>query len=170
MFDTFQHLGASFRITLEHDDSHGSPWSEEDGHGPVSEWKRHAFGQGTKPPKRAGERILVWNRGHYRTYDIRAATVQAIAEGWDAAPYGGTKGERAARAVEADFQRMRAWCNDEWSYVGVIVELLDDSGDSLGETASLWGVESDSDEYIRNEVAIELADEILARLAASLAA
>ena len=161
--DTIKHGGATFRVTLEHDHDHGAPWEEEDGHGPVSEWKRWCEGQGVKPPKRAGERILVWDRGSYRTYDMQAAIALAKAEGWDAKPYGGTAGERAARAVEADFQRMRAWCNDEWSYVGVIVELLDDNGDALCETASLWGIESDCAEYI-NEVAHELASEVLANL------
>lgn len=161
--DTIEHDGAAFRVTLEHDDTHGAPWDEEDGHGPVSEWKRWREGQGVKPPKRAGERLLIWDRGSFRTYDMQAAIKQAKADGWDAAPYGGTHGERAARAVEADFQRMRAWCNDEWHYVGVIVELLDDDGDTMGETASLWGIESDCADYIA-EVAHELADEVLHNL------
>lgn len=71
----------------------------------------------------------------------------------------------AAAAAMADFKRLRDWCNDEWCYVGVIVELLDDEGEPTGETASLWGIESDCDEYLA-EVAIELTGEIDPPLAA----
>lgn len=161
--DTFEHAGCKFRFRTEHDDSHGAPWEEEDGHGPVSEYKYWREGQGVKPPKRAGERILFWDRGTYRTYDVQVAMTVAKADGWDAEPYGGTAGERAARAVAADFKRLSDWCNDLWSYVGVIVELLDDNGDTMGETASLWGIESDCHEYLE-EVAHELADEIIASI------
>lgn len=70
----------------------------------------------------------------------------------------------AAGAAEQDFQRIRAWCNDQWSYVGVVVELLDDYGDATGETESLWGIESDANDYLE-ETAHELAGEILHRVA-----
>lgn len=69
----------------------------------------------------------------------------------------------AAGAAEQDFDRLRAWCNDEWQYLGVVVELLDDNGNGTGETASVWGIESDSYDYLA-ETAHELADEILANL------
>lgn len=162
--DTIEHEGHKFRIELVPDDCGEAPWDREDGHGPVSDWKRHAFGRGTKPPKAPGEMILHWDSGSYRVYDFQAAVKQAKAEGWDTAPYGqGTKGERAHRAAMADFNRLRDWCNDRWQYVGVVVHLLDDEGDDMGESESLWGVESDSPEYIE-ETAHELAGEILHRL------
>lgn len=166
---TFEHNGHKFRVTFPHDDCGDTPWEREDGHGPVSDWKRHAFGMGSKPPKAPGEMILIWDHGSYRTYDFQAAVKQAKAEGWDAAPYGGTRGEKAHRAAMADFDRLRRWCDDQWSYVGVVVELLDDEGDAMGEEESLWGVESDAGDYLE-KCARELADEIIHRLASHLRA
>lgn len=44
-----------------------------------------------------------------------------------------------------------------------MVELCDDDGDPVpGYDASLWGIESDADEYLE-ETAFELADEIISR-------
>lgn len=74
-----------------------------------------------------------------------------------------TRGEIVAEAVRLDFERLRAWANDEWHYVGVIVELLDVEGDETGEDESLWAIESDSPDY-HAEVARELADQLIDRL------
>lgn len=59
--DIIEHDGARFRVEFPFDDSGDTPWERDDGHGEVSDWKRHAFGQGSKPPKRAGELILCWD-------------------------------------------------------------------------------------------------------------
>jgi hypothetical protein len=71
----------------------------------------------------------------------------------------------AAEAAERDFKRLRAWCNDEWTYVGAIVTLCDDDGETPRPlySESLWGIESDAADYIA-EVAEELADQIIDRL------
>lgn len=81
-----------------------------------------------------------------------------------------TRGEIIAEAVRRDCDRMRQWCADVWGWCGVIVELLDDDGDGTGETASLWGIESDAGAYL-DEVAADLVDEMESpRLAADIAA
>ena len=87
----------------------------ECGHGPVSEWTTRA--------KQLGERVLVEDRrGAKRYYDFAEAVRIAKRDGWDAPPLGeGTKGQRAARAAEADFNRLRGWCNGDWEYVGIVV-------------------------------------------------
>ena len=147
--DIFTRNGRRFRFTLEPDTDHGPPWEEEDGHGPVSNWTRRG--------KRPGEVVLCEDRGSKRYYDVQAATETAKRDGWDAPPYGGTPGERAARAVAADLQRLRDWCEDRWSYVGVVVtEVLNDRN---GRSDSLWGIESDAGDYL-TEVAYQLADEL----------
>jgi hypothetical protein len=145
--------GFMLAARIEYDDCGDTPWERGDGHGPVSEW--------TSRGKRPGEWVLCQDRGSRRYYDAQAAVRQAKEEGWDAPPYGvGTTGERATRAVKADFERLRAWCNDEWSYVGVVVS-VSRNGVVLDEhAASLWGIESDAGDYLR-EVANELADEAL---------
>jgi hypothetical protein len=181
MYDgqTFELRGMTFRFRTEADTDHGAPWEEEDGHGPVSEWRRSSDYTG-RPAKRAGERMLCNDgRGHgsARFYDVREAMRIAKRDGWGiseperaklAAKLGRepTRGDICARAVEMDFDYLRRWCNDDWSYIGVIVELLDEDEEPTGEGEALWGVGSDSSEYI-DETAHELAGEIAHRVEAS---
>ena len=69
----------------------------------------------------------------------------------------------AAAAAMSDFKRLDAWCRDVWCYVGVVVTLCDENGDPVdGMDASLWGIESDAGDYL-DEVARELAEEIIAK-------
>lgn len=64
----------------------------------------------------------------------------------------------AAKAARADYEYLRGWCNDEWSYCGIIVTAYRDDIE-LG-SASLWGIESNAGEYLR-DVANELLEEAL---------
>ena len=154
---TFTHRGHTFRVRFPHDADHGAPWEECDGHGPVSDW--------TRRDKRPGERILIEDHGSRRYYDVAEALQIARRDGWNTlsipAPAGGeTPRQQAARAVEADYAFLRGWCRDDWQYVGVVVCLEDDDDT---QQASLWGIESDADDYL-TETAYELADEIMARI------
>lgn len=159
-FDNFETRtlsnGIELIANLERDEHHDAPWDSECGHGPVSNWTTRA--------KQPGERVLVGDRrGAKRYYDFAEAVRIAKRDGWDAPPYGeGTKGQRAARAAEADFKRLRDWCNDEWEYVGVVVTVEEDGEEIESHAASLWGVESDCRDYLR-EVANELFDEVAER-------
>lgn len=164
MNDTIKVDGLTFRVTLEHDSDSGAPWDREDGHGPVTEW--------TTRSKNAGERVLARDRSHYRYYDFAEAMKLAKRDGWGLSDEGKatlaaklgrepTPGDIRAEAVEQDYERMRAWCNDEWSYVGVCVQLLDTDGAPVeGYADSVWGVESDGDYW--KEVAQECARNIIA--------
>lgn len=145
--------GITYTARLELDVDHGAPWEEENGHGPVSEW--------TNRPKKPGERILNEDRGSYRYYDFTEAMEIAKRDGWDAEPFGeGTPGQRAARAVEADFNALRAWCRDEWHYATIIISAeiseyeLDEYAASLGGIAINYPGSDNS--YLR-----EAANEIL---------
>lgn len=162
----FKLEGVTFGVTFERDDdSGGAPWGREDGHGPVSDWR-------SKGSKRAGERVLAEHRGRARFYDVQAATQIARRDEWglsdaeraklaESLGHKPTNGEVTAAAVEADYRRMRAWCNDEWSYIGVIVHMLATSGEQIPDIGgSIWGVESDAPEY-HKVVAEELASELL---------
>ena len=154
----FETPAGLFRARIERDDNMGTPWDEHDGHGPVSDW--------TSRNKRPGELVLNSDRGSRRYYDFQAAMKQARAEGWQTAPYDvptETAGQRAYRAVMADFNRLRAWCRDDWCWVGVIVEKVETCPACAHtrpvEAASLWGLESDQTEYLA-ETARELAAEL----------
>lgn len=171
--------GLTFRCELIDDDAASPPWEREDGHGPVSEWRAHGDdSRGAR--KRPGERELCDDGrsfGKTRFYDMREAMQIAKRDGWgvdDATraklaaakhcePEALSKNEIVAAAVEQDFQRLRAWCHDSWRYVGVIVTLLDTEGEPTDERESLWGIESDCEDYLA-ETARELADEIARRM------
>jgi hypothetical protein len=141
--------GHSFSVRIEHDQDSGPPWEEQDTLGEVTEWEKR-----TKHPH---ERIL--SREYRRNdladchfYDFAGAVRKARSEGF--------KGPAAQQAAEREFDYLRRWCIGEWSYVGIVVTLLDAQGEETDQSASLWGIESDQDD-IHNEVALELAHEII---------
>lgn len=148
--DTFTHQGRTFRLRVERDEFMREPWKEHDGHGVVSGWETRA--------KRPHERILISDRRSCRFYDVRASMAIAVRDGWgcaDPTHVHATRRSAAACAVDRDFEYLRAWCNDEWFWVSVIVK----HGD---ETASISGLESSDRAYI-DATARELAEEIIAR-------
>lgn len=169
--NTFEFQNKRFKLELEYDQDAGPPWEECDGHGIVSDWRRCYYGE--RPAKAPGERILHRDRNSYRTYDVAETMRIARRDGWGLgkeaeaalaqtlgrAP---TQGEIVAESVRRDFEYLRAWCNDEWHYCGVIVTLLDDDGEETEYSESLWRVENNDDAYVQ-EVARELADEICHR-------
>lgn len=166
--ETFSHLGHNFVARFYRDEDHGEPWEENDGHGPVSEW--------TNRDKRPGEVVLVTDdrgRGFKRFYDWQEAMKIAKRDRWNAPPYDeGTRGQKAARAVQRDFDYLRGWCNDLWHYCGISVTLADENGefDEAREYEfALWGIERGWADY-HKEAMKELADEILPELNASLEA
>lgn len=167
--ETFEHKGLHFSVYAEHDDGMGPPWEEHDGHGVVSEW--------TSRPKRAGERMLAGNvrRGEHRLYNVQASMAIAKRDGWGVDPERRAKleaakggalspGEIAALAVDADFDRLRAWCDGRWHWCAVVVTLLDTDGEPTWERAYLGGVESDSDDDYIMECAEDMAEEIISRI------
>lgn len=143
-------------VQTKQDESMGEPWVEHDGHGVISGWR-------PLNSKRAGERVLIEDGGQARFYDIPATIKLARKDGWGCAGGTGdhthpTKGQQAVCAVEQDFARMRAWCNDAWEWIGVIVKLYDADGEEVA-SETIWGIESDG-EYWK-----EVAAEIVNRLA-----
>jgi hypothetical protein len=155
----FEYQGLTFYVDVINDDWTGTPWEHSDGHGPVSEW--------TRRDKKPGEWTLCEERGSKRYYNFSEAMRIAKKDKWDAPPYGiGSKGERALRAVKADFKYLRNWCNNNWIYAILHVVLLsevDEWGDAEIEYEEyLGGVEYD---YSENgywlETAQEMASEIL---------
>lgn len=144
MKTTLEHNGYTITIEWLRDDDTRAPWEEHDGHGPVSEW--------TSRDKNPSERVLCSDRNSYRYYDYAEAIKIAKRDGWDAKPYKtGTKGQQAARAVEADFEYLRRWCNDDWFWCGYTVEV-----DGTNYHESLWGIDSDSQAEFESE-ALEAA-------------
>lgn len=128
------------------DEGAGPPWEREDEHGPVSEW--------TRRKKAPGEMVLAADHGSSRFYDFPEAVKIARADGWGAD--GATVGERAHNAALADYERLRQWCNDQWRYIGVVVEARKPDG-AVWASDSLWGIESDGDYW--REVAADMVND-----------
>ncbi len=125
-------------VKFIYDTDADAPWDSSEGHGSVR-MSRHAhchsgIGYSDKTP---GERPLNSpdRNQHQYYYDWQAATKSARVDGWNAAPYDAPN--RVQRAVQADFDFLRGYINDDWCYVGVVIE--DTDGNTLD---SLWGVET----------------------------
>lgn len=159
----FKFHRSTFVAYVMPDTDHGTPWENEDGHGDVTPW--------TTRKKRPGELILSRDASRYRYYDFAAACRKAIAERWGL-PLAelqkrqwiglnrSTPRQRASAAAMLDYENLRAWCNDEWGYVGVVVYRLDKHGNEMRhEMECLWGIESTSDDYLET-VKLELAGQI----------
>lgn len=166
--DTFQHGGRLFRFDSQPDDDNSAPWEREDGRGIVA---AHPCGYS----KKAGERVLHYDRSQTLYFDMKGTTAKAKAEGWGlsdaeraklAAKLGRqpTQGEVTAAAVEQEYEYLRRWCADLWSYIGVVVTHLPEGEDGPdGDSESVWGVDSDSTDYVE-ETAHDLAGAICAAL------
>lgn len=165
-FDAFAYVGATSTIevggftvtaTLYRDDDATPPWDREDGHGEVTDW--------TSRDKAPGEVILSSDRGSHRFYDMAGAVALAKRD-WigDAIPYR-TRGIAAAIAAQSDFETLKAWCNDEWEYVGVCLSVSKGGVDLTGRYgASVWGTECGGPGFTGshlNELASELVEEAL---------
>jgi hypothetical protein len=134
--------GSTVKIEVIRDEDMGPPWDEVDGYGEVIGW--------TADPKDPGWMVLAKDGRSRLYYNFQGAVEKARREEWGAE--GKTARERAARAAMEDFRRMRAWCDNEWEWVGVVVTLTRPDGSEVRD--SLWGIESDGDCW--REVAAEL--------------
>lgn len=142
--------GRKCTVSDEYDDG-GPPW-EDCGHGPVSGPVRRK--------KRPGEWLLC-SEGHtHRYYDAEEAMALAMRDGWGVKdpPPGATRRQIAELAVRADYEHLKGWFNDEWSYRAVTVE-----HDETGESESLCRVEGNSPDYLEY-VTAELAHTLRERL------
>jgi hypothetical protein len=57
----------------------------------------------------------------------------------------------AAAAAFADYERLRRFCADDWGYVGIVVEMIDEESGDTEQSESLWGIESDTYSHIWDE-------------------
>jgi len=77
--------------------------------------------------------------------------------------YKGLDAEEIRKYVQQDYERMQSYNAGEWDYVGVFaratMQLVENGPIQVLTSGGLWGVESDCEEYVNNEVAKdELAD------------
>ena len=86
-------------------------------------------------------------------YDWAGACKKAREEKWNAEPYDAP--HQVQRAVQADFDYLKGWINNDWIYVNVTVTLAN----ALEYTQTIGGVET-SKGY-QWEFAEELAQEVL---------
>jgi hypothetical protein len=135
--------GLLFTVMIEEDDEEYLPWNKEDGWGIVSGWERREKGP--------GERIVAEDRGMKVFYDVQRTMEKAKKEGWDYQASGnGTVGEKAARAVEANCERVRGLYAGNWGYVlvGVRARDIETGGLKFDESDWIGQIESDYKEGI----------------------
>lgn len=157
--------GRFFRATIEQDTDMGAPWEEHDGHGTV---RKSKDGRDKAP----GERPLNQaNRNEYTFFYDWQGAIKTAKEEWGC-PHSTlesrlgihrTVGEQAACAVQADFDFLRGYFNDDWTWVGIVVSLHQELEGELIELhphlASLWGMDSlNVNDYLTG-VANELLEE-----------
>ena len=146
--------GYKFNVEIEHDDCSGAPWDFYEVHGSVSDW--------TIRGKKPGEWVLCTAYPHRRYYDFQDAVKTAKLDCWGCKDLTGneTAGEKAVKAVTADFKYLKAWCDNEWFYTCLHVVMLDsDSNELEGYDEYMGGVEYGMDDYWQT-VAQEMASEI----------
>ena len=150
--------GFTVTARIERDDDMLPPWKEHDGHGPVSEWR-------PKDSKRPGERILHEDRGSCRFYDWQEAVVIAKRDEWVwASPPCEPRslGQIAEHAVQRDFEHLKAWCDDKWTWCRIVLCVSKGGIEVEDYAACLGGIAlNDDDNGHLNEVANELLDEAL---------
>ena len=156
---TLTYRGLTFTVAKHYDETMQAPWIEHDGHGIVTDWI-------DDPHDDNFRQLSYFDSYRCRYYDWTASFDRARADEWglgdaDRAALALTLGREPtaedviAEAVRKDYEYLRAWCCNEWYYMGVVVTL---QGTNISR--SLWGIESSEDAY-HDEVARELADEII---------
>ena len=135
--------GWKLRVVEEYDTDSGPPEKDSDCCGVVVSKHRQRYSEYSEEK--------CWALSRDWRYDVNASLEKALRDEWDAPPFGiGTKQERAMRAVKRDYEYLSGWYDNQWYYVGLIVELLDEN-DTILEEESCWGFKSDDTEYLCSE-------------------
>jgi len=149
--EQFEYRGFNVTIQIHHDEDMGPPWKEDDGHGPVSGWRK-------RDSKRPGERVLIEDHNHCLFYDFAEACQIAKRDGWSLSDEGNAKiASRLGRkptaeeirvaTVEQDFAYCRGFATGEWHWLGYTTVIANSSGDNI-EGDSCWGFD-DSDYMLK---------------------
>lgn len=153
---TIERDGLRFKVITEQDNDADGPWVDY-GHGPVR--STHVRSHNGYSVKRGGELRLNKDGA---LYDYQEACKIALRDGWS----GCKTREEAAQAARDDYEHLRAFVNGEWSYLGVIVTLLDVDGNETDAVQSLWRVDENGSEV--DSVASDLVGQCLHDISAML--
>ena len=146
-----------FAVELMRDEDMREPWRECDGHGEVTDWTSRA--------KRPGELILNQDGDSCRYYDFSVACAIALRDGWDATPLNDGTETKRQQAARADYEYLKAWCEDDRFYVVVRVVLLDDEGEETDIDQYLGGVEyhnTDENDGLTTGIVDDMTRDIIA--------
>jgi len=146
--------GNTFKVEYFYDDMNETPWGWSDGHGEVSGW--------TSQDKKPGEVILCADGRSKRFYDMQGAIKTARVEGWSCEGVlpTDTKGQKAVKAAQNDFEYLKAWCSNDWWYCCLHVVMVGPEGVEIDDYDDyLSGIE---DGYYRgmNDYSLEAAAEM----------
>lgn len=133
--------GVTYVVSIEHDSDNNLPDSG-DWYGQL-ETAIERYSKGQRPSGFNGNAEVVFSDRHGRVWWQPPADVP-----------------RNSNSFAAMRKRVRGWYNDDWTYVGVVVEAHypQPCGHTDTVTESLWGIESDAGDYFA-EVIGELMDQ-----------
>jgi hypothetical protein len=180
-YDKFIEVGSQkFGVRFNHDFSDSTPtWNRSEGHAVIVCKPNHRFEYNAKKPH---EKLLHANCHSRYFVDIKATKEKAIDESWGInqeeiakltkklgrAP---TRREEIAQAIQFEIDLHGAWLHDQWSYVHIVVEALDDAGEPIKNVNdSAWGIETwrDFQLEVADQMALSLAEGMVAEAAESL--
>jgi hypothetical protein len=177
--------GTRYRVDWTYDYDHDAPEEESDGHGVVVELVEDPadymdqFDEDDEPDMEEVIRHKMMRRlsgyrhthrhGQVKYYDVWETMKRAAAEGWGVDnPVGLSPEEIIDAAIEADFDYLHGWYNDDWHWCGITVTLLAEDEDGNDEDTewdiSLWGANSEDDAH-HEEMITELLADVLGRRA-----
>ena len=173
----------TFRIEWEYDNDMGPPQKESDGHGVVDSldfrpegylehWDYDMNGEPdmedvVRNRMRRPMQRYVSSRHSRMYYDVWETLKTAKRDGWRSLKWelehpDSTEDEKVMAAVDADYEYLRGWYEDDWHWCIITVTevITDDDGEETdGKSESLCGIGSDDDEY-HEEVINELVGQI----------
>lgn len=124
--------GREVTVTSEPDDSGDSPFDRDDCMGSIH-WPSR-FDEGRRPDGCDGSA---------RKFDTRSGPVWWMPSGMLA--------DESQEIIAQVAERVRAYFREDWSYVGIVVKVRELPCDCCGHrrenVSSLWGIESDADDY-----------------------
>lgn len=129
--ETIEKGEKEYKVEYIFDDYSNAPWENMDTLGTVTNWENR--------DKAPGELVLCSDRGSKRFYDIQEATAEV--RSWE------KDGQKAAEIARSEYEYIKAWCANEWYYVGISATLLDNNENETDYVHSLWGIEYGMQEF-----------------------
>jgi hypothetical protein len=172
--------GKDYRVEWEYDEHNGAPEVESDGYGVVADMDYdpaeylddYDYEVNGEPDMeevirhqmmRPLQRYVRYMHAR-KYYDVWETMKRAKKDGWRDLKFelenpDATEEQKLMGAVDADYDYLRGWYEDDWHWCCITVIALDKEGDDTGHEESLCGICSDDKEH-HEEVIRDLTQQI----------